>query len=59
MLENFLPGGIMDRWAVELEALKPSIHRNYIPKHKKGGSVGYDATRRLAPAITAIHRDRS
>src|SRR5262252_5640462 len=57
VLERFLPREIMDRWDEELEALKPCIHRNYIPKHKKGGSVGYDTTKELArrspPFITA------
>jgi hypothetical protein len=55
VLENFLPREIMDRWDRALEALKPRIHRNYIPKHKKGGSVGYDTASELAPAITTVY----
>jgi hypothetical protein len=58
VLQNFLPHEIIARWDQELEALKPSIHRNYIPKHKKGGSVGYDTTNALAPAITAVYHSK-
>src|SRR5215813_188103 len=58
VLEDFLPREIMNRWDEELEALKPRIHRNFIPKHKKGGSVGYDTTNELAPAITAVYHSK-
>ena len=58
VLEKFLPREIMDQWDEELEALKPSIHRNYIPKHKKGGSVGYDTANELAPAITTVYHSK-
>src|SRR5215471_10601610 len=58
VLEKFLPREIMDRWDEELEALKSCVHRNYIPKHKKGGSVGYDTTRELAPAITTVYHSK-
>jgi hypothetical protein len=58
VLEDFLPREIMDRWDEELEALKPCVHRNYIPNHKKGGSVGYDTTNELAPAITTVYRSK-
>ena len=58
VLEKFLPREIMDRWDEALEALKPRVHRNFIPKHKKGGSVGYDTTNELAPAITAVYHSK-
>ena len=58
VLENFLPRDIMDRWDEALDAIKPSIHRNFIPGHKKGGSVGYDTANELAPAITAVYRSK-
>lgn len=58
VLEDFLPREVMDQWDEQLEALKPHIHRNYIPKHKKGGSVGYDTVLKLAPAMTAIYHSR-
>jgi hypothetical protein len=55
VLENFLSREIIDRWDEELGALKPAIHRNYIPRHKKSGSVGYDTVNELAPAITTVY----
>src|SRR5262245_42671553 len=53
---GFLPEGVVRRWDLELEALIPRIHRNYIPKHKKGGSVIYDALVESAPSIDAVYR---
>jgi hypothetical protein len=55
VLENMVPGEIVAQWENELEALKPQIHRNFIPKHKKGGSVDYETVSQLAPAITAVY----
>jgi hypothetical protein len=54
VVEDFLPGGLREAWERDLEALKPHIHRNFIPRHKKGGSVGYDTVRALAPSIDAL-----
>jgi alkylated DNA repair dioxygenase AlkB len=56
VLENFLPQEIMEQWDEQLEALKPHIHRNFIPKHKKGGSVGYDTVSAHGPAMTAVYQ---
>jgi len=51
-LENFLPANMLESWLEELEVLKSQIHRNFIPKHKKGGSVGYAGINRFAPQIS-------
>jgi alkylated DNA repair dioxygenase AlkB len=56
VVDDFLCADIMGQWGEQLEALKPHIHRNFIPKHKKGGSVGYDTVRATAPAITAVYQ---
>jgi hypothetical protein len=56
VVENFLSPEIMDQWGEQLEALKPHIHRNFIPKHKKGGSVGYDTVRAKGPAMNAVYQ---
>ncbi len=55
VLENLVSPGIIARWTRELEHLKPQIHRNYIPKHKKGGSVDFDTVAQLAPSMTAVY----
>lgn len=55
VLEDLVDPAIIAQWTVELEALTPLIHRNFIPKHKKGGSVDYDTVSRVAPAMTAVY----
>jgi alkylated DNA repair dioxygenase AlkB len=55
ILEEFLPVEVLRRWEVELERLKPHIHRNYLPGHKKGGSVAYGTVNALAPSITGVY----
>jgi 2-oxoglutarate-Fe(II)-dependent oxygenase superfamily protein len=55
LVEDFLSSEVLARWAIELEALKPHIHRSYLPGHKKGGSVAYDTVRTLAPSITGVY----
>jgi hypothetical protein len=56
VVDDFLSPEIMGQWGQQLEALKPHIHRNFIPKHKKGGSVGYDTVRANAPALNAVYQ---
>lgn len=57
VVEKFLPPAVVEQWIRELEALKPHIHRNFIPRHKKGGSVAFDTVDALAPSITGVYRD--
>jgi hypothetical protein len=44
------------RLVQEVERVRPQIHRNYIPRHKKGGSVSYYTLVEQAPAILALYR---
>jgi hypothetical protein len=38
--EQFLPSAVIEHHLLpEVERLRAEVHRNYIPKHKKGGSV--------------------
>src|SRR6187401_2694630 len=55
VLENLVSPEILAQWEKELEVLKPQIHRNFIPKHKKGGSVDYDTVAQLGPTMTAVY----
>jgi alkylated DNA repair dioxygenase AlkB len=57
VVENFLPAEVLAQWDRQLEQLKPHIHRNFIPRHKKGGSVAYSSVSKLAPAITSVYHD--
>lgn len=59
VLENFLPRAIMAQWDEQLEALKPHLHRSFIPKHKKGGSVAYDTVCALGLAMNAVYQSQA
>lgn len=42
VLPGFLPRALVDGLLVpQVERLKLELNRNYIPRHKKGGSVSY------------------
>ncbi len=58
VIPNFVPGEVMEQWEAQLPALIPNIHRNYLPGHKKGGSVPYDTVAAVAPAITGVYHSR-
>ena len=55
-LEQWLPAPVLTRMVAEVERVRPQIHRNYIPRHKKGGSVSYYALLEQAPTILALYR---
>lgn len=56
VLERWLPAGLVDRMVAEVDRVRPLVHRNYIPRHKKGGSVGYHVLVEQAPTILAVYR---
>ena len=55
-IPNFLPAAELSALLSALPALEPCIHRNFIPGHKKGGSVSRYALDRRAPAFPAFYR---
>lgn len=56
-LEHFLSPAVVEHEIVpEVERLRPHVHRNYIPRHKKGGSVSYYVLSEKAPAVLALYR---
>ena len=55
-LERWLPAAIVERMVAEVERVRPAVHRNYIPRHKKGGSVSYYTLVEQAPTILALYR---
>ena len=55
-LERWLPAPLIERLLVEVERVRPSINRNYIPRHKKGGSVSFYTLLEQAPTIVALYR---
>ena len=50
VIKQFLPRSFVESTFVpQVEGLKPRINRNYIPGHKKGGSVSYYTVQEQAP----------
>jgi hypothetical protein len=55
-LERWLPASLIERIVAEVDRVRPAVHRNYIPRHKKGGSVSYYTLVEQAPTILALYR---
>ncbi len=56
VIEDFLPADCLQQLLAELPALEPRVHRNFIPKHKKGGSVSRFTLDEAAPAFAELYR---
>jgi hypothetical protein len=56
-LPGFLPAAVVEEHLVpHVLRLKPKLNRNYIPGHKKGGSVSYYTLREEAPDFLELYR---
>ena len=56
-LKGFLPREAVEEYLVsQAYRLKPELNRNYIPGHKKGGSVSYYTVREKAPEFMELYR---
>lgn len=56
-LKQFLPRDIVEAELVpEAQAVRTDLNRNYIPGHKKGGSVSYYTMRERAPGFIELYR---
>jgi hypothetical protein len=56
-LENFLPQHVIDSFIEEVQQIRTLMNRNYVPGHKKGGSISYYLLRQSAPSLLAFYRD--
>ena len=56
-IADFLPPALLSAIQARLPALRGSVHRNFIPRHKKGGSISRYKLDELAPEITALFND--
>jgi hypothetical protein len=55
--EQFLPSTVVEQYFLpEVERLRAEVHRNYIPKHKKGGSVSSYLLAAKAPIFLDLYR---
>lgn len=55
-IEGFLPQACLQQLLEALPALETRVHRNFIPKHKKGGSVSRFALDEAAPVFPELYR---
>jgi hypothetical protein len=55
-LDRWLPAALVDRMVAEVERVRPAINRNFIPRHKTGGSVSFYTLLEQAPTIVALYR---
>jgi len=55
-LERWLPQPLINRMLAEVGRVRPAINRNYIPRHKKGGSVSFYTLLEQAPTIVGLYR---
>jgi hypothetical protein len=54
--ERLFPAAVIAPMVEEVERARPAINRNFIPRHKKGGSVSAYTLRAQAPAILTLYR---
>jgi len=55
-LPDCVPPALTAQLVADVERVRPAIHRTYIPRHKKGGSVSYYSLVEQAPAILALYQ---
>jgi hypothetical protein len=58
-LPRFLPEDAVARLLEDVARLEPGLHRNWVPRHKKGGSVSHFAIADGGPAILAFYRSEA
>jgi len=58
-LDDFLPHALTECLIQAVGAAEPAVHRNYLPRHKQGGSISRHDIDRLAPAIAELYRSGS
>jgi hypothetical protein len=55
-LPRFLAPTTVDRLLADVDRLEPGLNRNYIPRHKKGGSVSHFDIAAGGPAVLGLYR---
>lgn len=60
VIKQFLPRALVEELLVpQAQGVKPALNRNYIPGHKKGGSVSYYTVQQKAPAFLDVYQSES
>ncbi|HEX6081027.1 MAG TPA: 2OG-Fe(II) oxygenase [Methylomirabilota bacterium] len=55
LIPEFLPRAAVETFLDDVRRLEPGLNRNYIPRHKKGGSVSAFAIAEEGPALLAFY----
>lgn len=55
-IENFLPRALVREMLDTLPSLEALVHRNYIPGHKKGGSIGRHEIDSKTPLFSELYK---
>jgi hypothetical protein len=58
-IDKFLPNCLLHAMQESLPQLEPYVHRSFIPKHKKGGSVSRFDLKDHAPIFSSIYTSTS
>lgn len=58
-LDAFLSQEAIHDLMQEVEHVRPQLNRNFIPGHKKGGSVSYFIVKESAPSLMALYKDQA
>ncbi|WP_447968094.1 HalD/BesD family halogenase [Nitrospira sp. M1] len=58
-LDSFLSQEAIHDLMQEVEHVRPQLNRNFIPGHKKGGSVSYFIVKESAPSLMALYKDQA
>ncbi len=56
---QLMPKALIEEFMQEVNGVRPKINRNFIPKHKKGGSVSYYLLQESAPALLAFYQHQA
>src|SRR5215212_6116370 len=60
VIKQFLPRAFVEEMLVPpAQDMKADLNRNYIPGHKKGGSVSYYTVQEKAPRFLDLYRSES
>lgn len=55
-IPQFFSSSLVSLLLRDVESLKPKLNRNYIPGHKKGGSISYFSIQEKSPSLLALYR---
>lgn len=58
-LERLMPQSLVEEFMREVDGVRPKINRNFIPRHKKGGSVSYYLLQESAPSILTFYQHQA